>query len=110
MQKYRHRQNTQAQPFEAIQLLPENVNEVMAWIDGTVTQVEEIDSLDPTKRYVGVNFTSWRGPDRASEGDYICKDGLGDFHVRWAENFEHTFEEVNDASQVNLDHAGDEPR
>lgn len=112
MQKYRRREAAVHLPLqgvvEAVQLTHENVHEVVEWTGGQ--EVTEIDALDSSRTYVGVNFKSWDGMCRASEGDYIIKDGTGTFHNRWPIPFEENFEEVNDASQVNLDHAGDEPR
>jgi len=75
---------------EAVQLSKENVREVAEWCTGK--EVEEIDALDSTKRYVGLNLLTFQGMARASEGDYIAKDNLGDFHIRWAENFTQNFE------------------
>ena len=82
---------------EAVQLTPQNIHEVADWCTGQ--EVEEIDALDNTATYVGLNFLSWNGAIRASEGDYIIKDGLGTFHSRWPHAFEENFEKVgNDAT------------
>lgn len=92
MDRYRKRSSDGAPEFEAVQLTKENVHEVAHWCVGQ--EVEEIDALEPDKRYVGLNFLSWNGMHRASEGDYIIKDALGDFHSRWPDSFEQSFERV----------------
>jgi hypothetical protein len=96
MQKYRKRDNPKAGVIEAVKLTKENVSEVAEWCTGQ--EVEEIDALDPSIRYVGLNFIAWDGVTRASEGDYIVRDAISEFHLRWADNFERDFEKVgNDA-------------
>lgn len=93
MDRYRRKEEPLVDTeVEAVQLTATNVGEVVAWCRGV--QVEEIDALDATKKYVGVNFSSWNGIQRASEGDYIIKDALGDFHSRWPQAFETQFERV----------------
>ena len=92
MQLYR-RKDTGAE-VEAIQLTKENIQEVAEWCVGQ--EVKEIDSLDNSKTYVGLNFISWDGMARASEGDYIIKDPLGNFISRWGSSFEETFEKVGE--------------
>lgn len=88
MDRYVNKQT--GREVEAVLLTKENVAEVVAWCDGH--QVEEVDALDPDKKYVGINFDSWQGRARVSEGDYLVKDPLGDFLVRWSEEFEAQFE------------------
>lgn len=92
MQRYR-RSETGAE-VEAIQLTKDNITEVADWCTGQ--EVKEIDSLDPSKTYVGLNFISWDGVARASESDYIIKDELGYFHSRWPHAFDNDFEKVDD--------------
>ena len=94
MEKYQKRDVPDAPPIRAIQLTKENVKEVAVWCGGR--EVEEIDALDPEKTYVGLNLSSWSGMVRASEGDYIIKDSLDTFHVRWPGEFEHQFKKVED--------------
>lgn len=77
---------------EAVQITKENVQYVADWCVGQ--EVEEIDALDTSKRYVGINFISWDGMARASEGDYIIKDPVGNFISRWPHAFEENFERV----------------
>lgn len=93
--EWRKRDSPEAPTVEAVQLTKENVREVAEWCTGK--EITEIDSLDPDKKYVGLNFLSWEGMTRAHEGDYIIKDSLGQFTWRWPENFEQSFEEVTDA-------------
>ena len=91
MERYK-RKNTDGQRFdaiEAIQLTKENVDQVVAWCDGT--PIEETDALDSEKRYVGINIPSWGGVVRASEGDFVIKDHLGEFHTRWPQHFNNMF-------------------
>jgi len=98
MQKWKRKTGDENE-VEAVQLTKDNAHEVAAWCNAGA-QVEEIDALEPDKKYVGLNLTSWNGLTRASEGDYIIKDGLGTFHVRWPQNFEADFEKVgNDAQE-----------
>lgn len=78
---------------EAVQLTKENVKEVADWCTGQ--EVTEIDSLDNTKSYVALNFISWDGMARASEGDYIILDPMGNFLSRWGHAFEEAFEKVD---------------
>lgn len=80
----------EGQVVEAVQLTKENVDQVIEWCDGT--GVEEIDALDSEKRYVGINIPSWGGVVRASEGDFVIKDHLGEFHTRWPDHFNNMFE------------------
>jgi hypothetical protein len=99
MQNYKKRNNPNAAVIEAVKLTKENVDEVAEWCTGK--EVEEIDGLNPEIRYVGLNFIAWDGVTRASEGDYIVKDAIGEFHLRWADNFERDFEKVgNDADST----------
>ena len=83
---------------EAIQLTHDNVTEVADWCTGK--EVKEIDALDPKKSYVGLNFLSWNGIVRASEGDYIIRDALGGFHYMWPQRFEENFEKVEGISEM----------
>lgn len=99
MQRYRssRKQSEGDEPLptvEAVKLTNENVQEVADWCTGQ--EVVETDAFDPHKHYVGLNVVLWDGVGRLSEGDYLVKDGLGSFHVRWASNFERDFEEVDD--------------
>lgn len=59
------------------QLTAENAEAVTLWCHGF--QVEEIDALEPDKRYVGINIQTIAGGERASEGDYIIQDANGRF-------------------------------
>lgn len=84
-----------ASEVEAVRLTKENVKQVAEWCTGQ--EVEEIDSLDPDLRFVGLNLITQIGMRRASEGDYIIKDNLGTFHVRWPVEFEAMFKRVVEA-------------
>ncbi len=78
---------------EAVQLTAENIAEVAEWCQGK--PVVEKDAFDSSKVYAALNVPSWV-TTRASEGDYIIKDGLGTFHVRWPESFEGDFEKMEE--------------
>ena len=92
MQRYKHKET--GVEVEAVQLTKENASEVADWVVGK--EVEEIDALDASRHYVGLNFISWDGMARASEGDYIIKDPVGSFLSRWPEAFEANFEKVEE--------------
>lgn len=87
MQRY-ERRNPEGhhEDVEAIQLSPDTLQEILEWTGGR--EVEEIDALDPNHTYVGVNYENGNGHMlRASEGDYVIKNGNGIFHSRWPEAF-----------------------
>lgn len=92
MQLWR-RKDTGAE-VQAVQLRKDNVQEVADWCTGQ--EVKEIDALDSSKTYVGLNFISWDGMARASEGDYIILDPMGNFISRWGHAFEEAFERVEE--------------
>lgn len=80
------------QTVQAEKLTKENVQQVVDWCNGV--QVEEVDPLDPEKKFVAVNFPTMTGNKRVSEGEYLVKD-VGGFY-RWeAEDFEKAFERIN---------------
>lgn len=89
---YRRRDKNNTHDVKAVQLGQDNAEQVAAWCKGRV--VEEIDALDPSQRYVGVNLVGAFGYQRASQGDYVIQDLLGDFHVQRAANFESMWERV----------------
>ena len=94
MDYYRYRKSSHDYVVEAVQLTKENVKYVAEWCGGV--EVEEIDALDASRRYVGLNLlTEESGYIRASEGSYIVKDPAGYFHVAWQGRFEHDFEKVD---------------
>lgn len=64
---------------EAEQLTPGSADYVAAWCGGR--KVEEIDALDESKTYVGLNVRTLDGPKRAQENDYIVKFPAGNFQV-----------------------------
>lgn len=84
--------NYRKKPVEvqAIQLLPDNADEIAEWCGGSV--VEEIDPIDDTKRYVGVNIPTLEGVMRASENDYVIKGVKGEFYPCKPEIFAATYE------------------
>lgn len=68
--------------FEAIQLTAKNVDSVSFWCGGM--KVEEIDPLDPEKKFAALNvetLTGENGVSRASEGDYVIRTPEGSFFV-----------------------------
>lgn len=93
MDRYKKRGIPDAAVVEAVELTQANVKEVAALVSGH--EVTEIDALDSSKKYVGLNFEGFDGMTRASEGDYIIRDAVGDFHVRWATVFHNKFEKVD---------------
>ena len=93
MDRYVRKNDPRATVVEAVQLTKHNVKEVAEWCVGR--EVEEIDALDPEKRWVGINVITWEGLKRLSEGDFLVLDAMGDFHIRWPEQFEITFEKIS---------------
>ena len=93
MDYYRYRKSSHDYVVEAVQLTKENVKYVAKWCNGV--EVEEIDALDPSQVFVGLNLLTEEGSHRASEGSYIVKDPAGYFHVAWQGRFEHDFEKVD---------------
>jgi hypothetical protein len=77
---------------EAIKLTPATVREAALWCGGM--EIEEIDPLDSTKRFVALNVPSRNGVLRCSEECYIVKDSSGDFTVMSARRFEDTYERI----------------
>jgi hypothetical protein len=71
--------------FEAILLTKDNVEEVARWCQGF--PVEEIDPVDSTIRYAGINLESMGGMIRASEGVIIQRGGPGMFFIHDAEDW-----------------------
>jgi hypothetical protein len=92
VQQYRRKFAQEPSVIEAVQLTKQNVEEVAAWCAGK--EVTEIDALEHTITYVGLNVITWDGMARASEGDYILKDALGDFHIRKPHAFTTTYEPI----------------
>lgn len=75
---------------EAIQLCPDSSDRVAMWCGGMV--IDEYDAQDKTKHFVAMNIPTIVGVKRASEGDYIVKDGTGVISV-WKKNqFESEYE------------------
>jgi hypothetical protein len=78
---------------QAVQLEPHKAAEIANWCGGEV--VEEIDALDPDKRFVGINIPTLEGVMRASQGDYVIKSVKGEFYPCKPDIFEASFE-LND--------------
>lgn len=76
----------------AVQLTKANVKEVAEWCSGQ--EVREIDAVNPSNVFVGINLDVWEGRARASEGAYIIQDDIGFFHIRNPGEFEAKFEPV----------------
>jgi hypothetical protein len=77
---------------EAMQLTPDQVSAAALWCGGM--EVDEIDSLDATKKFVGLNIMTANGVERASQDDYIVKNLRGDFIVMKPGEFESTYEPI----------------
>jgi hypothetical protein len=77
--------------FEAVKLTPETVRDVVLWSGGV--EVEEIDPIDSSKKFVGINIPTIDGVKRASQGDYVCKQE-GDFFIVPGPLFETKFESI----------------
>lgn len=75
---------------EAVQLTAENATRIATWCGGQL--VEEIDPQDETLKAQGMNVPTLEGVKRAHRGDYIIKNGKGEFYVRSAQYFESRFE------------------
>lgn len=76
----------------ALELTKENVEQLALSCAGMI--VEEIDSLDPTIRFVGINVPTVNGVQRASEGDYIVQGSKGEFYIYKPEYFKTKFEMI----------------
>ncbi len=92
MERFRLKSNPEVPTVEAVRLTKENVNQVADWCTGK--EVEEIDALEPDIKYVGLNLLTPTGWARASEGDYVVRDNIWGFYVRWPAEFEANFERV----------------
>src|SRR5215204_4688636 len=77
---------------EAMQLTPDQVPAAALWCGGM--EVDEIDPLDATKKFVGLNIPTLDGVKRVSQGDYIVKNLRGEFSKMGPEEFETTYEPI----------------
>lgn len=77
---------------EAQKLSPENADKLAEWCGGL--KVEELDAVDSSKTYVGINIPTLEGNMRASEGDYIVKGTRGEFYPVKEGPFADTFDKV----------------
>src|SRR5690349_3416054 len=89
---YRRRPSPDNIAVDAVQLTADNVDEVASWCSGH--KVIEHDALDHEKTFVGINVPTCEGVVRASEGDYIIKDVMFEFHVRRPGDFESKYERL----------------
>lgn len=89
--------------IEAVQLAPENVDEVALWCGGQ--RIEEQDALDSSKIFVGLNILTLEGSMRVGEGDYIIKDALGRFYQRNCSAFEATYDMLTSHGDVSPPHS-----
>lgn len=78
--------------IEARRLYPDKVEDIAHWCGGGF--VREIDALDPSKTFVGINVPTPDGPKRAQEGDWIVKDQYGAFYIMKPAIFQMTYEDV----------------
>lgn len=83
-----------SRPFavEALPLTNSNVQKVAMWCGGM--EIQEIDPVDSSKRFVGLNVPTLAGVERASEGDYIIRNFQGQFLVMKKARFEYEYEEA----------------
>lgn len=72
-------------PVEAERLTKDNCQQLLELCGGF--QVEEIDALDSSQTYVGIQLEGPEGWMRASEGDYVIRNFDGTWHSRWPETF-----------------------
>jgi len=79
---------------EAMQLTPSQVSAAALWCGGM--EVDEVDALDSTKKFVGLNVPALtpNGVERASQGDYIVKNLRGEFSVVKPGEFEANYEPI----------------
>lgn len=77
---------------EAMQLTPQQVQAAALWCGGM--EVEEIDPMDSTKKFVGLNIPTLDGVKRAGQGDYILKHLSGQFEVMSLREFEAKYEPI----------------
>ncbi len=78
--------------IEARRLLSDKVEDIAHWCGGGI--VQEIDALDSTKTFVGINVPTPHGPKRAQEGDYVIKDEHGVFYTMKPVAFQMTYEDA----------------
>lgn len=71
--------------IEALELTPEKLDVAVSWTRGV--EVVEIDPLDNRLRFVAINIPTSSGHKRASEGDFIIKDALGNLTVMGPNEF-----------------------
>lgn len=74
----------------AIQVTPETITQAELFSSGQ--QVLEIDPLDSSITYVGINVPTLDGVKRASEGDYIVKELGGQISVVRKHVFQRCYE------------------
>jgi hypothetical protein len=84
---------TRSTTVEAVQLSPDNIDEVADWCNGVV--IKEQDAVDRDKFYVALNIPTLDGNRRASQGQYVVR-GNGGFKVMGQTMFESMYQSVND--------------
>lgn len=90
-QKYRHI----PVEVEAMTLTKENAEELANWCGGKI--VEEQNPADPDDVYVGINFPTYDGNKRLSQGEVLVRNKNGHFSKQNAGFFANMFEEVKPA-------------
>lgn len=81
-----------AYPVTAVMLDASNVTHVANWCGGV--QIEEIDPLDNTKKFVALNVPSISGAKRVQEGQFLVKLPNNDYEVMDAITFHQRYEAV----------------
>jgi hypothetical protein len=75
---------------EANSLTPENAEALAIWCGGVA--VVEHDAFNHAQTYAGVNVPTFRGMQRASEGDWIVRNAKGFFYIVKHHKFQELFE------------------
>ncbi len=92
LQTWRKKQDPE-QLVDVLKLTPDTAEEIVHWCKGMT--VQEIDPINPSNTYIGVNVPTFVGKDRASEGDYIVNDIMLGFMVCKPGLFEMMFERIS---------------
>jgi len=82
---------SKAVEIEALQLKPENAEQLAAWCGGQL--VAQHDALGG-REYVGLNIPTLEGVMRASEGDWIIRGLRGEFYPCKPDVFAAKYEEI----------------
>jgi hypothetical protein len=77
---------------EAVMLTKDNAEEVAQWCGGRI--VEEVNPLDRDDVYVGINFPTYDGNKRLSQGMVLVRNSRGGFQALSKIQFEKMYGEL----------------